>query len=108
VIRRRNNRQLRLKVYRGPEPPSLAPGDLLLEYFSDTEIIAWKARAEDLQQYHYLWFYELEGQRAARQLELQGALQSVSGISIPLSGWGRAIAFKYSCQKSATFRSSKV
>jgi len=96
VAKRRNGRQLRFNVYRGPGWPEVKAGELLLEYFSDDQLIRWRARTQDLQGYHYLWFYELEQQRAAKQSELQLALQSVRGISVPLDGWGRAIDFKYS------------
>jgi hypothetical protein len=69
---------------------------LLVEYFSDQQLIGWRARAKDLQAYHYLWFYELERQRATGQAALIEALQAVPGISVPLEGWGRAISYKYS------------
>jgi hypothetical protein len=96
VVRRRNVRQLRYNVYRGPGWPDIKPGELLLEYFSDHQLAHWRAQADDLQNYHYLWFYDLERQRAAQQSELQLALQSIPGIHVPLDGWGRAIDFKYS------------
>ena len=96
MVKRRNDRQLRLNVYRGPDWPELKPGELLLEYFSDRQLAHWRARGEDLQNYHYLWFYELERQRASQQSKIRLALQSVPGIQVPLVGWGRAIDFKYS------------
>jgi hypothetical protein len=96
VVKRRSGPPLRYNVYRGPGWPEIKPGDLLLEYFSDHQLAHWRARAEDLQNYHYLWFYELERQRAAQHSELRLALQSVPGIQVPLYGWGRAIDYKYS------------
>lgn len=96
MARRRGDRQLRYNVYRGPAWPEPKPGELLLEYFSDHQLAYWHARAQDLQDYHYLWFYELERQRAAQQSELRLALQSIPGIRVSLGGWGRAIDFKYS------------
>jgi hypothetical protein len=71
-------------------------GELLLEYFSDQDLIAWRTRGADIQKYHYLWYFELERQRASVQLQLLEALGVVSGISIDLAGWGRSLAYKYS------------
>ncbi|MBS0378112.1 MAG: RES domain-containing protein [Proteobacteria bacterium] len=96
MVKRRGGKQLRYNVYRGPGFPEVSPGELLLEYFTDHQLAHWRARAGDLQEYHYLWFYELERQRAARQDNLRNALQSVRGMQVSLEGWGRAIDYKYS------------
>jgi hypothetical protein len=98
VAKRPRHRQLRYRIYRGPFEawPSIAPGELLLEYFSDEELIGWRALAKQLQDYHYLWYFDLEGQRAAHQTQLVAALTSVAGTTIDISGWGRAIVYKYS------------
>lgn len=98
MSKRRKPRQLRFNVYRGSggEPPSVPSGELLLEYFSDDQVLAWRAKSADVQHYHYLWYFELEAQRAANQLQIVDALRSVSGITIDLSGWGRALQYKYS------------
>ena len=58
--------------------------------------MGWRALAKDLQDYHYLWFFELESQRASNQARLVEALGSIPGKNIDLDGWGRAIAYKYS------------
>jgi hypothetical protein len=98
VTKRRKPRQLRLKVYRGSggQPPKLPSAELLLEYFSDHDVLAWRAKSKDVQQYHYLWYFELEAQRAAHQQQIIDVLRSVPGIAIDLSGWGRAMPYKYS------------
>ncbi len=96
MAKRRKHRHLRLNVYRGRVPPSVPPGELLLEYFSDHELIAWRAKSQDVQAYHYLWFFELEAQRATSQQQLLSALRSVPGVQVDLAGWGRAIQYKYS------------
>ena len=94
----RKPRSLRLNVYRsrGPEPPRLPSGELLLEYFSDHQLVAWRTRGEKIQKYHYLWYFELESQRASTQPKILEALSTVPGISIDLASWGRAVAYKYS------------
>jgi hypothetical protein len=96
VPKRRKFRRLRLKIYRGTELPALSSGELLLEYFTDQQALAWRAKSRDIERYHYLWWFELEAQRAAQQQQITDALRSVPGISLDLSGWGRAISYKYS------------
>jgi hypothetical protein len=95
---KKKNQRLRLRVYRGPLGawPSIGAGELLLEYFSDKDLIGWRSRAKDLQDYHYLWFFELESQRAVNHQKLLDALTTVPGIAVDLAGWGRAIAYRYS------------
>ncbi len=95
---KKRRRRLRLKVYRSSEGswPTIGPGELLLEYFSDRDLLAWRSRAKDLQDYHYLWFFELESQRAANHQRLVDSLRTVPGITVDLDGWGRAMAYKYS------------
>ena len=83
--KRRKLRQFRFKVYRGREPPTVPPGELLLEYFTDEQALGWRAKSEDIQNYHYLWWFELEAQRAVHQPKLVEALRAVSGITIDLS-----------------------
>lgn len=94
--KRRKTRHPQFKVYRGREPPTIPSGELLLEYFTDEEALGWRAKSEDVQRYHYLWWFELEGQRAAHQPKLIDALRSITGITVDLSGWGRALQYKYS------------
>jgi hypothetical protein len=65
VPKRRKTRHPQFKVYRGRESPTIPAGELLLEYFTDEEALGWRAKSEDVQNYHYLWWFELEGQRAA-------------------------------------------
>jgi hypothetical protein len=98
VSKRRKPRQLRLNIYRGSggRPPAVPAGELLLEYFSDQDVLAWRAKSEDVQNYHYLWYFELEAQRAAKHQEIIDALRAVPGRAVDLSGWGRAIQYKYS------------
>lgn len=95
---KKKNQRLRLRVYRSPLGawPSIGPGELLLEYFSDKELIGWRSRAKDLQDYHYLWFFELESQRAVNHQKLLDALRTVPGTTVDLDGWGRAIEYKWS------------
>src|SRR5262245_38985708 len=97
VARPPRNRRLRHRVYRGPTSawPAIRAGELLLEYFSDSQLIGWRARAQDIQKYHYLWFFELERQRAENRKKLADALATVPGATINLAGWGRAIPLKY-------------
>lgn len=94
----RKPRSLRLNIYRsrGAEPPRTPTGELLLEIFSDHDLLAWRAQGEDIQKYHYLWYYELESQRASMQAQILEALSTVPGISIDLAGWGRSVTYKYS------------
>jgi len=33
-----------------------------LEYFSDNQLLGWRARGEDVQKYDYPWYFELESQ----------------------------------------------
>jgi hypothetical protein len=96
VPKRRTTRHPQFKVYRGRELPTIPAGELLLEYFTDEEALGWRAKSEDVQNYHYLWWFELEGQRATHQPRLIEALRSVTGITVDLSGWGRALQYKYS------------
>jgi hypothetical protein len=83
MTKRRKNRQLHLNVYgaRVGAAPRLKAGDLLLEYFSDDQLLAWRAKGEYIQNYHYLWYFELESQRAAKQGTLLEALSLVPGIT---------------------------
>ena len=76
--RSRKPRRLRFNVYRGTrgQLPTLPPGELLLEYFSDADIVAWYAHGENIQRYHYLWWFELESQRALHQQAMIDALKS--------------------------------
>ena len=94
--KRRKTRHPQFKVYRGREPPAIPAGELLIEYFTDEDALGWRAKSEDVQNYHYLWWFELEGQRAAHQPKLIEALRSVPGITVNLSGWGRALQYRYS------------
>jgi hypothetical protein len=95
VPKRRKPRQLRFKVYRGASP-SVPSGELLLEYFTDEEALGWRAKSADVQNYHYLWWFELEAQRAVHQQPLIDAVRSTPAVTVDLSGWGRAIQYKYS------------
>ncbi len=49
----RKRRPLRFSIYRssGGTPLRLPPGELLLEYFSDADALAWRAKSEDVQRY---------------------------------------------------------
>ena len=77
--------------------PHLPPGEILVEYFTDAEIEAWLNRGADYQSYHYLWYFELEAQRAARQEELLDALRRSPAVDVKLTGgWGRALQYVYS------------
>jgi hypothetical protein len=98
MTKRRKPGRLRLNVYRGRPGASLniPVGELLLEYFDDNQLLAWRASGTAIQDYHYLWYFELERQRASNEIQLLEALSLVPGISVQLSGWGRALAYKYS------------
>jgi hypothetical protein len=98
VAKPRKNRRLRYRIYRGPSGawPQIGAGELLLEYFSDEQFMGWHALSKDIQDYHYLWFFELEGQRAANHAKLIESLATTAGRSVELTGWGRAVAYKYS------------
>jgi hypothetical protein len=98
VAKPRKNRRLRYRIYRGPSGawPQIGAGELLLEYFSDEQLMGWHALSKDIQDYHYLWFFELEGQRAANHAKLIESLATTVGRSVELGGWGRAVAYKYS------------
>lgn len=98
MTKRNKPRRLLHRLYRGlggslPAPP---PGALLVEYFSDEQLLTWRTRSKEFQHYHYLWYFELEAQRAAKQLQLLDSLREVPGISVDVSGWGRAVQYKYS------------
>jgi RES domain len=98
LTKRSKPRQLRHRVYRGTagDLPSVLPGELLVEHFSDHELLAWRAKGKNFQSYHYLWYFELEGQRAAQESHLLDSLRKVRGTDIALAGWGRALNYKYS------------
>jgi len=98
VPKPRKRRPLRFSICRssGGTPLRLPPGELLLEYFSDADALAWRAKSEDVQRYHYLWNFELEAQRATNHQVLVDALRAVAGVTLELPGWGRAIQYKYS------------
>ena len=98
MTKRKNVRRLKHQLYRTPvgEPPAMAPDELLVEFFSDQELRAWKSRSSEYQQYHYLWYFELEAQRAAVQPQLLDSLRGISAISVDLAGWGRATQYCYS------------
>ena len=57
MVKPRKDRRLRHRVYRGPSGcwPEIPVGELLLEYFSDEQLMGWRALAKELQDYHYLW-----------------------------------------------------
>lgn len=90
-------RRLRLKVYRGSDADLAGSqaGELLVEHFSDRQFREWKGRADILQEYHYLWWYELAAQQAQANGPLIEALKSSRPIHQDLAGWGRAIQYKY-------------
>jgi hypothetical protein len=98
MSKHRKRGRLRLNVYRGRPGATLnvPVGELLLEYFDDNQLLAWRASGSAIQDYHYLWFFELERQRASKQSEILEALSLVPEISVQLSGWGRALAYKHS------------
>jgi hypothetical protein len=98
MSKHRKRGRLRLNVYRGRSgaSPNIPVGELLLEYFDDNQLLAWRASGTAIQDYHYLWYFELERQRASNQIQILEALSLEPGISVPLSGWGRALAYKYS------------
>jgi hypothetical protein len=74
--------------------PHIPPGEILIEYFSDAELEAWQNRGAEYQSYHYLWYFELEAQRAARQEELLDALRNTPTVDVELTGgWGRALQY---------------
>ena len=79
----------------------------MLEYFSDADALAWRAKSEDVQRYHYLWYFELEAQRAANHQVLIDALRAVAGVAIELAGWRRAIQYKYSDRPLSCVGSTK-
>ncbi|MGO9946933.1 MAG: hypothetical protein ACLPWG_08815 [Steroidobacteraceae bacterium] len=93
--KRRKTRHPQFKVYRGASP-AIPSGELLLEYFTDEEALGWRAQSADVQNYHYLWWFELEAQRAVHQQPLIDAVRSTPAVAVDLSGWGRAIQYKYS------------
>jgi hypothetical protein len=92
MTKRSKPRRLRLRIYRGPASVAarVPPGELLLEFFTDRQLFEWRAQGKDYQSYHYLWYYELEAQRAANQSTLLESLSTVPGRTIDVSGWGRA------------------
>jgi hypothetical protein len=94
----KKRKNLRHRFYRGPlgAIPPIAPGELVLESISEQEYYLWRDRGKEYQEYHYLWYFELEAQRASHQSELLDALRSVPGATVNLTGWGRAIALQYS------------
>jgi hypothetical protein len=55
----------------------------------------WDVYARAVRDFHYALFFELEGQRAARQKEIRAALQSVEAVRVPIDGWCRVANFKY-------------
>lgn len=67
MTKRSKPRRLRHRIYRGPASVAarVPPGELLLEFFTDQQLFEWRAQGKDYQSYHYLWYYELEAQRAA-------------------------------------------
>ena len=68
-----------------------------MEHFTDAELEAWQNRGADYQRYHYLWYFELEAQRAARQEDLLDALRKTPAVEVGLTGgWGRALPYVYS------------
>jgi hypothetical protein len=76
--------------------PHIPPGEILMEYFTDAELEAWQNRGADYQGYHYLWYFELEAQRAARQEDLLNALRKTPAVNVELTGWGRSLLYNYS------------
>ncbi len=109
MTKRRKPRRLLHKVYRGPAgaSPGLAPGELLLEHFSDEQLLTWRSKSRNTQTYHYLWYFELEAQRAIHQAQLLESLRAVSGLSIRLDGWGRALNYRYSSTPLSCVGSTK-
>ena len=98
MTKRSKPRHLRHRAYRGPASIAarVPPGELVLEFFTDQQLLQWRAQGKDYQSYHYLWYYELEAQRAANQAALLESLSKVSGCNVDLSGWGRALQYRYS------------
>ena len=56
---------------------------------------SWNAYARAVRDFHYALYFELEGQRAARQKEIRAALQSVEAVRVPIDDWCRIANFKY-------------
>ena len=109
MTKRSKLRRLRHRVYRGPASAAarVPPGELLLEFFTDQQLLQWRARGKDYQSYHYLWYYELEAQRAANQAVLLESLSKVPGCDVDISGWGRALQYRYSNTPLSCFGSMK-
>ena len=98
-MKKGKKRRLRHQIYRTPvgQLPHIPPGEILMEHFTDAELKAWQNRGAEYQSYHYLWYFELEAQRAARQEELLDALRKTPAIDVELTaGWGRALQYVYS------------
>ena len=66
-----------------------------LDHFTDAGMHTWDVYARAVRDFHYALFFELEGQRAARQKEIRAALQSVEAIKVPIDEWCRIANFKY-------------
>ncbi|HEY6642478.1 RES family NAD+ phosphorylase [Povalibacter sp.] len=90
----KRSRKLNFRIGRGD--PALAPGELLLEMITPTQLRASRLRGEQISEYQSRQFYELEAQRVTHQDKIRSALQSVAGISVPLDGWCRSIKLCYS------------
>lgn len=95
--RRGKRRKLTFQYSRTPVGvfPSFGPEVLLLDSFTDANLIEWQAHADALQEYHYQWYFELESQRATHQQAIRESLIAGGGGSVNLETWGRQLDVQY-------------
>lgn len=73
----------------------LPPGELLLEWITESDLQASRVRAADVLKLHAIQFGELETQRIAHRAEIDEALRGIRGTAIDIDGWCRAIKLRY-------------
>jgi hypothetical protein len=94
VIRRGKRWNWGAKVKIGKNP--IAGGAFYdLDEFTDATIQQWQAHGRATRDFHTALYFDLAGQRAARQPEISAALRQVQPITVPLDTWHRIVNFKY-------------
>lgn len=73
----------------------LEQGLLLLDRFTSSDLDAWKARSEDLDELYQTLYFGLEPERIKRRQEFLDALQSSPGDSLSFSDWTRIVDWQW-------------
>lgn len=80
---------------------------LLLDQFTELDLLAWKALGKKAESFAYDFFYALESQRAQHHDELCISLQKAGSVSYHLDNWVRIVDHKFTLEPLSWFGSLK-